>query len=239
MLTLTEEASDIAQEAEFIYNRLCLPESKFQLALADAFQCMQQADSALETGKLLAVKAYIDFCDNGSEGAVVTSQLLWCAVSGFTEGILMSDCSTLYQAQLTTANTRAITSAIISTQSSDASAVTTLGTANAGAMLVGVEDQQQQPWAVSPRSTAYIVGYVAGDALCVLLCMGFIVYIMLDTRKKVQRRSYLRQQQAQLHSDDIKPIRKEMRRSNVPHARLEEQTVLNDLPTSEGGALKG
>lgn len=182
---------------------------------------------------------YLDVCNiswslvlpsNDTEAARVSA----CSSLIFQESTIGTACATLLNITMdlvTSATTVLVPNATI-----------TINNVVEGTARSQPESQPTDP--TSPRAdggqstsrslnTRAIAGGTVGGVTCIALIVGLFFFIRRHRKRKFQPGNEERTEKAQLHSDDIKPDRKELFGSKVPQDMLERKTVLSELPANE------
>jgi len=240
----TDQALSIA-EADGKHAAMCLPDSQFSIAFSRCEDCL--SIHATETKTAFGVVASLDpfslYCnsvlasDSSLQATISIIQASLCSVNNIT-----SDCPTSSSRSVTVA-TISSKPAAVSTSVAASSATTNYSAATT----------------LPLKSASAIAGVAVACTLAVVFIIALVVFLCFQRCKrhkqdKIQKAETANRQEekAQLHSEDLKPIRKELSgdqplvsKKDVPIAEMsaneDPQRTAGEMPANEavGSELPG
>jgi hypothetical protein len=231
---------------------ICLPNGNFSIALLKCEDCLSSHvtnSETVEVGNVLqSLDAFLSYCDDTSalasfsslrnvEASVSIIQASLCSVNNIT-----SDCPTT--------SSRNVTVATISPK--PAAAPTSVAASSAAT--------SHSVASTLPLSAGAIAGVAVACTLAVVFIIALVIFLRFRRRKrhkqdKIRKAETANRQEiekAQLHSEDLKPIRKELSgdqplasQKDVPIAEMpvneDLQRTTGEMPANEavGGELQG
>jgi hypothetical protein len=183
----------------------CLPNSNFSIAFFECEVCLSLLATYSKTEELASLNGILSFCnDTGARASL-------CSVNNIT-----SDCPTT--------SSRNVTVAMIS---SKPAAVSTLVAASSAASTLPL------------KSAGAIAGVAVACTLAVVVIIALVIFLCFRRRKrhkqdkirKVETANRQEVEKAQLHSEDLKPIRKELS-GDQPLASKKDISIA-EMPANE------
>jgi hypothetical protein len=261
---------------------ICLPNGNFSIALLKCEDCLSSHVTNSETVEVGAVlqslDAFLSYCNDTSalasfssllnvEASVSIIQASLCSVNNIT-----SDCSTTSSRNVTVATISPKPAAASTSVAASSAASTLVAASSTASTLVAASSTASTLVAASSAATSHSVastlplsaGAIAGVAVACTLAVVFIIALVIFLcfrRRKRHKQDKIRKaetanrqeiEKAQLHSEDLKPIRKELSgdqplagKKDVPIAEMpaneDSQRTTGEMPANEavGGELQG
>jgi hypothetical protein len=256
----TDEALQVAEQGGE-NPAICPPGSHFSIAFLLCEGCLSAhpTDAKTVAGNLIAsLNVFLSYCNDRSalasfssllniEASVSSIQASLCSVNNIT-----SDCPTTSSRNVTVATISPKPSAVSTSVTASSAAVSTPVTASSAAVSTPVAaSSAATSYSVASTSPLKSAGAIAGVAVACTLAAVFIIALVIflyfrrrkrhkqDKIRKAETADRQEEEKAQLHSEDLKPIRQEL--SGDQPLASKKDVPIAEVPANEavGSELPG
>jgi hypothetical protein len=219
---------------------LCDKNGDFAQAIAEAQDCAASTTESANVTEFDSLAQSLTYCglqivnpnedtEDAKKSVCSEMSIEFSTVETYCASILGITSNANANATSTTA-TATENGSIITSVFTETYRVATAGSSSSGAAIPAETNNVKS----GSSNTAAIAGGAVGGVAFLLVLVGILYFVRRHRKRRHKRPSPDEpQEKAQLHSDDVKPDRKELLGSKVPQAMLEKKTVLNELPANE------